>query len=396
MTGKHIHCTATSNTDVRCLCIAADARCMRRTAGLLLAAIFLLGWGSTRAEVAAESSPALTLAQMQKAVAIAGARNSGWDGPTTGPQGKPGMSVAVICEDLRNGGVLGVARGIGEAATVMGWGVRMFDARGTPEGRNQAIAAALALRPDGAILVGSDAHSLERRLAEFSRRGIPLVGWHVGPKAGVLPSGSVAINVSTDPVEVGRVTAMAAIADSRGKAGVVIFTDSNFEIAMHKAEIMAEIIRACADCSLLEVRRLPISQAGQLMTGVTRDLLKRYGQRWTHALAINDIYFDYMAPELNKNGRRLRLFSAGDGSPSAFLRIQAGLFQYGTVAEPLNLQGWQTVDELNRLLSGWPVSGYVTPAHLVTPDNIAYDGGPSLHFDPDNDYRGAYRRIWRR
>jgi len=396
MTRNDTHCAVGRNTDSNRSCAAAPATRIWRTAGLLLAAISLLWCGPLWARAATESSPEHALAEMQRIVAMASARNTVWDGPTSGPQGRPGMIIAVICEDLRNGGVLGVARGVGEAANVMGWGVRMFDARGTAEGRHQAMAAALALRPDGAILVGSDAHSLERPLAEFSRRGIPLVGWHVGPRAGTMPAGNVAINVSTDPLEVGRVTAMAAIADSGGKAGVVIFTDSNFEIAMHKAETMAALIRACDDCMLLEVRRLPISQAAQLVPGVTRDLLKRYGERWTHALAINDIYFDYMAPELTRTGRHLRLFSAGDGSPSAFLRIQARLFQYGTVAEPLNLQGWQAVDELNRLLSGHPVSGYVTPAHLVTPDNIAYDGGPSLLFDPDNDYRAAYRRIWKR
>jgi ribose transport system substrate-binding protein len=368
---------------------------IRYTTHLLLL-FCLFACGPAQAQTPAEKTGSDALTEMQNAVTKASARISGWDGPLSGPQGRPGMVVAVICEDLRNGGVLGVARGIGEAASVMGWGVRMFDARGTPEGRSQAIAAALALRPDGAILVGSDARNLEPRLAEFTRRGIPLVGWHVGPKAGLMPSGSVAMNVSTDPLEVARVTAKAAIVDSGGKAGVIIFTDGNFEIAMHKADAMAEIIRGCSGCSLLEVRRLPISQSAKLMPGVMRDLLKRYGERWTHALAINDIYFDYAAPELTRTGKNLRLFSAGDGSPSAFLRIQAGAFQHGTVAEPLNLQGWQAVDELNRLLAGRPVSGYISPVHLVTAENMAFDGGPALLFDPDNGYRDAYRRIWMR
>lgn len=368
----------------------------RRYAARLLFLLCLCVCGPALAQTPAENSASHALAEIQKVVAKASARITGWDGPISGPQGRPGMIVAVICEDLRNGGVLGVARGIGEAASVMGWGVRMFDARGTPEGRKQAIAAALALRPDGAILVGSDARNLEPRLAEFTRRGIPLVGWHVGPKAGPMPSGSVAMNVSTEPLEVARVTAMAAIVDSGGKAGVIIFADSNFEIAMHKADTMAEIIRDCSGCSLLEVRRLPISQSAKLMPGVTRDLLKRYGERWTHALAINDIYFDYTIPELTRTGRNLRLFSAGDGNTSAFLRIQAGTFQHGTVAEPLNLQGWQVVDELNRLLAGRPVSGYISPVHLVTSENMAFDGGPALLFDPDNGYRDAYRRIWMR
>ncbi|MDD2758685.1 MAG: hypothetical protein PHH11_00165 [Methylomonas sp.] len=61
----------------------------------------------------------------------------------------------------------------------------------------------------------------------------------------------------------------------------------------------------------------------------------------------------------------------------------------------MNLQGWQLVDELNRLLSRHPVSAYVMPAHLVTPEIIGLDGDPMMLFDPDNGYRQAYRRIWK-
>lgn len=335
-------------------------------------------------------------AEMQQIVAKAGERVSRWDGPLSGPLGRSGMRVAVVCEDLRNGGVLGVARGIGEAAKVLGWRIRMLDARGTINGRNNALYAALSMKPDGVILLGSDAHTLESRLAEFKKGGIPVVGWHVGPIAGKLSSGSVAINVSTDPLKVARVTAMKAVVESHGRAGVVIFTDSTFQIAMSKADEMAKIIQECPQCTLLEIRRVPISQSAQLMPKITRELLERYGTRWTDALAINDIYFDYAVPEFTKTGRDIHLFSAGDGSPAAFMRIEAGTFQYGTVAEPLNLQGWQLTDELNRLLSGQSVSGYVIPPHLVTPENIAYDGGKRMEFDPDNGYRKVYRHIWKR
>lgn len=342
------------------------------------------------------SGAASKLAQMQRTVAKASERTSKWDGPTSGPVGKIGVNVAVVCEDLRNGGVLGVAKGIDEAANILGWRTKMFDAHGTIEGRYNALDAALAMKPDGVILLGSDARALESRLSTFKKIGIPIVGWHVGATAGKISSGSVAINVSTDPLQVARITAMKAVVESNGQAGVVIFTDDNFEIAMSKANEMAKVIKECPKCTLLEMRRLPISQSARLMPKATNELLTKYAKRWTHALAINDIYFDYATPEFSRAGQNIRLFSAGDGSPAAFMRIQAGAFQYGTVAEPLKLQGWQLLDELNRLLSKQTVSGYITPVHLVTPENIKYDGGSRMEFDPDNGYRNIYRRIWKR
>ncbi|MDD2760609.1 MAG: substrate-binding domain-containing protein, partial [Methylomonas sp.] len=325
-------------------------------------------------EIVSAEDKALSLDEMRRAVADASNRASRWGGPESGPIGKQGMRVAVVCEDLRNGGVLGVARGIAEAAAEIGWKFQVFDARGHHEGRRQELTNALATNPDGMILVGSDAASLEPDLAAYVKRSIPIVGWHVGPTAGRLSGGAVAMNVSTDPLEVARVTAMAAIVDSHASGGMIIVNDSNFEIATAKANAMAEIIRQCRDCVLLEVRDLPISQSAHLMPEITKEWLAYYGKRWTHTLAINDIFFDYMAPELTKAGRDISLFSAGDGSSAAFLRIQAGIFQRGTVAEPLNLQGWQLVDELNRLLSRHPVSAYVMPAHLVTPEIIGLDG----------------------
>ena len=52
------------------------------------------------------------------------------------------------------------------------------------------------------------------------------------------------------------------------------------------------------------------------------------------------------------------------------------------------------VDELNRAFAGAKPSGYVTPVHLVTADNIDRDGGKQDLYDPDDKYRDFYARIW--
>lgn len=348
---------------------------------------------------AVEASKLPSFSEMQQMVLGASRPNPPWDGPRTGPVAVTGKTVAIIAEDLRNGGILGVAQGVSEAAKVMDWSVKVFDAGGSPLGRDKAAAGALASRPDGVILIGASAKEMEARLKRFAERGVPIAGWHVGPKAGPLENGSVAVNISTDPLEVARITAMAAVVASGGRANVVIFTDSNFEIAMAKANAMAAVIRACEGCTLLEMQDVAISKSAETMPEVTRELLARHGNRWTHALAINDIYFDYATPELTKAGlprNGIGLLSAGDGSAPAFMRIQAGIYQTGTVAEPLNLHGWQLADDLNRLLAHQPVSGYVAPVHLVTSENVAFDGGPRFQYDPDNGYRDIYRRIWKR
>src|SRR5207244_2892869 len=78
-------------------------------------------------------------------------------------------------------------------------------------GRDRAAADALAARPDALVVVGADARDMQARLAPFGERKIPVLGWHVGPHPGAMPGSPVAMNVTTDPLQVARVTALAAV-----------------------------------------------------------------------------------------------------------------------------------------------------------------------------------------
>lgn len=355
------------------------------------------GFGQNLPTTADVEIATVTVIQAQEIVSRATLEAVRWSGPESGPQVLRGKSIAFVAEDLRNGGIVGVAQGAREAAKAMGWTLKIFDGAGSSAGRAKAFSDALAAKPDGLILCGSDALENKAALTLFANRDVPVVAWHGGARPGPIDGTPVAMNVTTDPLEVARLTAMAAVAQSNGRAGVVILTDSKYSIAMAKAKAMENVIRGCRECTLLEVRDVAISESGEKMPAITKELLQRYGKRWTHTLAINDIYFDYSIASLTSAAipsDGISLLSAGDGSASAFLRIQAKTYQTVTVAEPLNLHGWQVMDELNRLFAGQPVSGFVAPIHLVNADNIAFDGGKKFQYDPDNGYRDIYRHQW--
>ena len=90
-----------------------------------------------------------------------------WDGPTSGPVAAEDKSIVVVAADLKNGGILGVTNGVEEAASTIGWEVRVLDGAGSVQGRTGAIGQALATGPvcriddasaidrfrDGAVLV---------------------------------------------------------------------------------------------------------------------------------------------------------------------------------------------------------------------------------------------------
>jgi ribose transport system substrate-binding protein len=319
-----------------------------------------------------------------------------FDGPKDGPKAAAGKSIVVLAADLKNGGILGVTKGIEEAAAKIGWTVKVLDGAGSVQSRSAAVGQALALKPDGVVINGFDAAEQQAALEGVTAAKIPMVSWHSGPKIGCDAPGGIFANVSTDAMDVSKKAAEWALTDGGGKPGVVIFTDSTYTIAILKAAKMKEIIEANGG-TVLQWVDTPIAETSTRMGPLTTTLLQTHGAKWTHSLAINDLYFDFMGPALAAAGvagnGSPKAGSAGDGSEAAFQRIRAGEYQTVTVAEPLNLQGWQLVDELNRAVSGEKCSGYITSPALVTQDGLKASGD-SNQFDPQNGYREAYSKIW--
>ncbi|MFC6672715.1 substrate-binding domain-containing protein [Marinobacterium aestuariivivens] len=121
------------------------------------------------------------LEQAKRKVQAATAPQSQWDGPTSGPKAEAGRTVVFLASDMRNGGVLGVSEGTQEAASHIGWDVRVIDGQGSVSGRTAAFNQAIALKPDGIVLGGFDAKEQAVGLEQAAEQGIKVVGWHSAP-----------------------------------------------------------------------------------------------------------------------------------------------------------------------------------------------------------------------
>ncbi len=334
----------------------------------------------------------------KKRVATATMTKEKWDGPTSGPKAAADKTIVFVAGDMKNGGIVGVSKGVEEAGKAIGWTVRVIDGQGSVSGRTAALNQALAVKPAGIVVGGFDTTEQKAAFEAAAKSGVPLVGWHSGEKPGPNATAGLFANVTTVTDDVADIAASWAVVDSGGKAGVVIFTDSQYAIALYKARAMEAVIKKCPGCTVLSFEDSPISESSTRMPQLTNSLLQRFGDKWTHSLAINDLYFDFMGPSLSAAGKKgdgnPKAVSAGDGSEAAYQRIRSKRFQAGTVPEPLNMQGWQIVDEMNRAFAKAAWSGYSPKVHLVTAENVAKDGGPKNIFDPDNGYRDQYKKIW--
>jgi ribose transport system substrate-binding protein len=365
-----------------------------RYAGISLALGVLLATSAVLPAGAAEDA----IAAAKAALAKSGAPVTKWDGPTTGPKAQAGKFIVYVSTNQQNGGALGVGNGVVEAAKAIGWRSQVIDGQGTVSGQAAAIDQAIALKPDGIVLGGVDAAGQKTAIARAASLGIKIVGWHAGPKPGPIDDPKVFTNIETRAEDTATTTANYVIAKSDGKANVVILTDSQYAIAVLKAKTMQKVVEDCKTCSVLDYVDSPLAEASTRMPQVTISLKQRFGTKMNWILGINDLWFDFMAPALRSAGvgpgGPPQFVSAGDGSVSAYGRIRDGQYQVATIPEPLNLHGWQAVDEVNRAIAGQPPSGYVTAAHLVTKENIGVDGGAQNIFDPGNGYRDKYKAIW--
>lgn len=317
---------------------------------------------------------------------------TGFTPKSTGPKAQdPGATIAYVGADMTNGGIVTVAQGVKEAAQAIGWKVDVFDGQATAAGNTNAINQAIAVHPAAIILGGVDPVQEAAPIAAAKQAAIPVIGWHAGTDPG--PGKNLFTNVTTNPLSVSQIAAAWAVANSDGKARAVIFTDSEYAIAVEKAKAMEAYIKACSGCKVLEYKDSPIASTAQNMPGIISQLLSGYGKSF-YMLAINGAYYDGAQPALqsakvNPAGPPYEV-AAGDGSASEFQRIRNSSYQNATVADPLILEGWEAIDEVNRALAKDTWSGFVPAPALIT----AQDVPSGTTFDPSSNYRAIYEKVW--
>ena len=322
-----------------------------------------------------------------------------WQGPTSGPKAANDKNIIFVAADLRNDSIKSLAHSVIDAIDSIGWNIRFLDGYGSENGQDSILTKAISSKPDGIILGGIDTKQRQELLKAANKLKIPVVGWHAGEVPGESADNSVFYNVSSDPVEVAELAAHYAIIDGNGQSNIVVFTDTSFSIAKTKSDVIIKTIESyCAMCNILSIEDMPIAEIPQQMPTTIARLIEDFDNKITHFIVINDLYIDFALPSLLSSKLSAqylpRSISAGDGSKAAYKRIETNTLQVATVPEPLVLQGWQIVDELNRAFNGEEPSGYVERAQIINRQNMKKYVDKSNNYDPDKQYRKAYLQLW--
>jgi len=344
---------------------------------------------------AAYADDAQVVAKAKAAVAKYAGPQTTWEGPTSAPPPDRGKKIVFLSGDEQNdiSHLYGVY--IKEAGLTLGWDVTIIDGKGSPTSWLAGMNQAIALKPDG-IALFADAASLQDPIKAGVAQGIKFVGLHAAGLPGPQPNLNVFVNIQEDPREIGKAEADWAIADSNGTARVVILSHNEYAIAKVKSMATKHEIELCGGCKVLDYVNSPASEAAQRQPQLTTSWIQRFGLP-IYATSVGDNDWDFAVPVLRSGGvapDQAKLIAA-DGNRSAYDRIRKGdQYQVVTVSEPIELQAWQAIDELNRAFHNQPPSGFVQPPFLVTKENIHAEGGDQNTFIPSNDYKKHYLAIW--
>lgn len=322
------------------------------------------------------------------------AKGGAWEGPLQGPARQENKQIIYLADTYNNGGVSAVFRGLQQATQCLGWKLKYFDSNGDYATLANQFRQAIMSYPDAIVLGGVNVSTVEPLVMTAKSSGIQVAGWHAEESVG--GTTTLLTNITTDPYLVATMAAQFVIESSSGYIGIVIINDARFDIANAKVSKMKDVFRDCLRCDVLSVENIPINESGTRIPQLVPLLEQQFGRRWTHTLAINDIYFDHINYPLRIINRLdIRNISAGDGSAKAISRIKSKRSQQvATIAEPLNQQGWQLADELNRTFAHEPISEYISKPKLITSDSVLQKDTADGEAESIVLYKQYYREIW--
>src|ERR1700730_18179951 len=265
-----------------------------------------------------------------------------WQGPTSAPAPAKDKFIVYLSGDEQNDISREYGLYMNEAAAKLGWKFTVIDGKGSPGSWVAGFNQAIALKPNG-IAIFADAKSLQGPIRTATDQGITVIGLHAASLPGPAPDLSLFVNIQEDPREIGKAEADWAVADSDGKAHVVILSHNEYAIAKVKSMATKDEVEKCGGCKVLDYTNSPASEAAQRQPQLTTSWVQRFGLP-IYATSVGDNDWDFAVPVLRAGGidpAQAKLIAA-DGNRSAYDRIRKGdQYQTVTVSEPIELQAWQ-------------------------------------------------------
>lgn len=335
--------------------------------------------GSSTAAAPAASTTASAGGAVAKTVLAASKPITAWDGfgaPIKPPGGK--HIVAIECSSLGVGCVQG-AEAAKEAASALGWSTDVVNGKGDPTVWNSAIQNAVASKADGIVLLAISPALVKDGIAKAKAAGIPVAAALVGPKADAL--------AVTDPQDGAKSMAAYLTQASGAKANILVLNDAEFVLTdIRNKAMVSDLKQTCPGCKTKTVEftfaTMPTKLPGQISSALQADPSIDY------VVAPFDAAAAFVRQGIQQGGGKAKIASF-EGDPPTLKTIGDGV-QVADLATPNVWVGWQSVDNLARVMLKQPVSDTPLPTRLFTTDNK----DDAVGWDGDYDFKSKYKQLW--
>lgn len=302
-----------------------------------------------------------------------------WPGPTEPVEAVGGKTVFVVSCGAQSEGCVRMTEGMVEAAEELGWDATALEPQGTPEEINSAMQRAIDAGADAIIWQGFPRAILQESLAAAEAAGVVMVSAQTNEDD---PN-----DISMDATREGEILGNFAIADSDGKAKVLMLTDREFPTLVMIDEAFKKTLEACEECEILDERDIAVADLTTRVVPETINLLQKHPDA-THMYTPYDAMGFFAVQGVKEAGADIRMFSeSGDAANLEMIRNEDVFI--ATVAIPEEWIGWAAVDQTLRLLTDQEPVPHELPLRLFTTDNV-----PDGIWESDLDFRAEYRELW--
>jgi ABC-type sugar transport system substrate-binding protein len=304
---------------------------------------------------------------------------STFKGPTTPAKAPAGKKIAAItCYSILEGCVI-PADGIAKAAKAIGWEARTFDGGGTPTNQNKQILNAISWGANVIALIAITPSAVQTGLRAANDAGIKIVSGSSGlssPNGEIkAPAGEVwpAFDVSPDYKTLGANVANWIVADSKGKANVLVYGDKEFDSINAQETGFVPAIKACTTCTASDVQYFTATQIASALGPQTVSYLRTHPD-------VNYIYSAFDPPAAvqvqaiaNAGMAKNVKIASALGNSQNLKFISSGQVQAADAAYDNIYMGFAIVDQSIRLLNNQPLIeplGEGLPFQVLTKDNL--------------------------
>lgn len=283
-----------------------------------------------------------------------------------------------------------------EALTGAGWTFEGITVQGTPEGPRQALAAAIATKPDYIAYSGYTNEQMGPELGNAAAAGIPVIADGLTTST-VEPEIANAINTPAQVQLSARILAGYVIDQSGGKANIAMFDLSAYPIlTAFVDEFDQALAEWCPACTMKVVDNQGTDIGTKVPQRVVSTLQADPDIDWV-LFSLGDLANG--VPAALKAAGLDDSVQVGGESPTS---VQVAGLKDGSedawVGTSMYTQGYAVADVALRAATGDDLTGLpkaLVPQQLMTQDNVA-----DVPVDSEGnitgmaDYAGLYRQVW--